>query len=113
MMMIPAKSNIVDTNNSQWLTFSVSDLCPQRRHSPTRNYTTEHKLTLPKLLNIMEFKPSLKRISYETLASIKHRTLTENDYKYSINNKIRCASLDISSVPLETNKPLIDRGLGE
>ena len=70
MMMIHAKSYIVDTNNSQWLTFSVSDLCPQRRHSPTRNYTTGHKLALPKLLNIMTFNPSLKRMSIETLALV-------------------------------------------
>jgi len=65
MMMIHAKSYIVDTNNSQWLTFSVSDLCPQRRYSPTRNYTAEHKLALPKLLNIIAFNPSLKRMSNE------------------------------------------------
>ena len=70
MMMIPAKSYIVDTNNSQWLTFSVSDLCPQRRYSPTRNYTAEHKLALPKLLNIMAFNPSQKRMSYETLTLV-------------------------------------------
>jgi len=62
------KCAVALTLTSHWLVFSVSDLCQQRRHNTTRNYTTEHKLTLPKLLNIIAFKPFLKRMSIETLA---------------------------------------------
>ncbi len=106
------KCAVVVTLTSHWLVFSVSDLCQQRRHCTTQDNTIIHKLADLKLLNYIIFNPSLKRMSYVTLASIKHRTLGDNVYKYCINSKIRCVSPDISTKPLETNKPLIDRGLG-
>jgi hypothetical protein len=60
---------VVDIN-SHWSAFSVSDLCQLRRHKPTRNYTTVHRLTLPKVLNIIAFTPSQKHMNYETLTPV-------------------------------------------
>jgi len=82
-------------------------------HSTSRNYTTEHKLAVPKILNNKEFNPSQKRMSYETLASVTDRILMNNRYKYSINNNLWCILPNASTMFLETNKPLSDRGLGE
>jgi len=75
--------------NSRGCGSSVAYTWRRLHHSATRNYTTEHKLTLPKLLNNMAFNPSLKRMSFETLTPNTHRILADNDYKCSINNKIR------------------------
>ena len=99
--------------DSQRCFSSVAYVWRSLHHSTTRYCTTEHKLALPKFLNNMAFNPSLKRVGYETLASIKLRTLVNNKYKYSNNNKIRYVSPDTSMAPLETNKPLSDRGLRE
>ena len=107
------KPYLTDAENSQRCFSNVAYTWRRLHHSTTRNYTTEHKLTLPKLLNIIAFNPSLKRVGYETLASIKHRILVNNNYKYSIINKIEYVSPDTYTVLLETNKPLSDRGLGE
>ena len=62
------KCAVALTLTSHWLVFSVSDLCQQRRHNTTLDYTIIHKIALPKLLNIIVFNPSLKRMSIETLA---------------------------------------------
>ena len=113
MIVIATNPCIADAKNSQRCFSSVSYVCRNLHHSTTRNYTTEHKLTLPKILNIIAFNPSLKRGGSETLASINHRTFAIYNQKCNINNNIDRVSPDTSPVLLETNKPLIDRGLRE
>ena len=66
------KCVVAVTLSSHRHAFSVSDLCPKRRHSPTLDHTITHKSTDAKLQNIMIFSPSQKRVSSEMLASIKY-----------------------------------------
>jgi len=56
--------------DSQRCFSSVAYVWRSLHHSTTRYCTTEHKLALPKLLNIMAFNPSQKRMSYETLTLV-------------------------------------------